>query len=383
MHFSTLAVHAGQEPDPATGAVMTPVYLTSTFAQDAPGVHRGYDYARTANPTRSVLEATLAALEGGAHALAFASGMAAAATVLHTLAAGDHVLCGQDVYGGSYRILTQVFQRLGIDASFVDATDAAAVESGFTPATRLLWLETPSNPLLTVCDVARLARLAHARGARVLVDNTFASPCLQRPLALGADLVLHSTTKYLGGHSDVIGGALVCNDPALYESLHFLQNAVGAVPGPLDCFLVLRGVKTLALRMRQHCNSAHALAQRLEAHPEVLRVHYPGLPSHPGHALAARQMAGFGGMISLELAGGAPRAARFATATRLFTLAESLGGVESLLSLPAAMTHASIPAAQRQRAGLPDALVRLSVGIEDTADLIADVEQALAASRSP
>lgn len=383
MHFSTLAVHAGQEPDPATGAVMTPVYLTSTFAQDAPGVHRGYDYARTANPTRSVLEAALAALEGGAHALAFASGMAAAATVLHTLAAGDHVLCGQDVYGGSYRILTRVFQRLGVDASFVDATDAAAVEAGFTPATRLLWLETPSNPLLTVCDVARLAQLAHARGARVLVDNTFASPCLQRPLALGADLVLHSTTKYLGGHSDVIGGALVCNDAGLYESLHFLQNAVGAVPGPLDCFLVLRGVKTLALRMRQHCNSAHALAQRLEGHPDVLRVHYPGLPSHPGHALAARQMTGFGGMISLELAGGAPRAARFATATRLFTLAESLGGVESLLSLPAAMTHASIPAAQRQRAGLPDALVRLSVGIEDTADLIADVEQALLVSRSP
>lgn len=380
MRFSTKAIHAGLAPDPSTGAVMTPVYLTSTFAQQAPGVHQGYDYARTANPTRSALEANLAALEEGAYGLAFASGLAAATAVLQTLSSGDHVLCGQDLYGGTYRLMTQVFARFGIASSFVDATDPAAVAAAVTPATKLLWLETPSNPLLTVCDIAALARLAHAHGVTVVVDNTFASPYLQQPLTLGADLVLHSTTKYLGGHSDVVGGALVTNDEALYQTLKFLQNAVGAVPGPMDCFLVLRGIKTLALRMRQHCANALELAQHLAEHPEVLRVHYPGLPDSPWHELARRQMYAFGGMISLELQGGAERSARFTSRTRLFTLAESLGGVESLISLPTAMTHAAIPPEQRHKAGLPDALVRLSVGLEDVEDLIEDIDQAIAAT---
>lgn len=380
MRFSTKAIHAGLLPDPATGAIMTPVYLTSTFVQQAPGVHKGYDYARTANPTRSALEANLAELEDGTYGLAFASGLAAESAILQTLSSGDHVLCGQDLYGGTYRLLTRVFTRFGIASSFVDATDPAAVEAAFTPATRLLWLETPSNPLLTVCDIAALAGLAHARGVKVVVDNTFASPYLQQPLQLGADLVLHSTTKYLGGHSDVVGGALVTNDEALYQELKFLQNAVGAVPGPLDCFLVLRGIKTLAVRMRQHCANALELARHLEQHPEVVRVHYPGLPSSPWHELARRQMSAFGGMISLELKGGAERNSRFTTCTRLFALAESLGGVESLIGLPSTMTHAAIPPDQRQKAGLPDALVRLSVGLEDIEDLIEDVDQAIAAS---
>lgn len=380
MHFSTKAIHAGLPPDPSTGAIMTPVYLTSTFVQQAPGVHQGYDYARTANPTRSALEANLAALEDGTYGLAFASGLAAESAILQTLSSGDHVLCGQDLYGGTYRLLTRVFARFGITSSFVDATDPAAVEAAFTAATRLLWLETPSNPLLTVCDIAALSRLAHARGVKVVVDNTFASPYLQQPLTLGADLVLHSTTKYLGGHSDVVGGALVTNDEALYQELKFLQNAVGAVPGPLDCFLVLRGIKTLAVRMRQHCANALELARHLAAHPEVVRVHYPGLPSSPYHELARRQMSAFGGMISLELKGGAERNRRFTTCTRLFALAESLGGVESLIGQPSTMTHAAIPPEQRQKAGLPDALVRLSVGLEDIEDLIEDVDQAIAAS---
>lgn len=381
MRFSTKAIHAGLPPDPATGAIMTPVYLTSTFVQEAPGVHKGYDYARTANPTRSALEANLAELEDGTYGLAFASGLAAESTILQTLNSGDHVLCGQDLYGGTYRLLTRVFARFGIASSFVDATDPAAVEAALTPATRLLWLETPSNPLLTVCDIAALAGLAHARGVKVVVDNTFASPYLQQPLQLGADLVLHSTTKYLGGHSDVVGGALVTNDEALYQELKFLQNAVGAVPGPLDCFLVLRGIKTLAVRMRQHCASALELAFHLASHPEVARVHYPGLPSSPWHELAHRQMSAFGGMLSLELKGGAERNSRFTTRTRLFALAESLGGVESLIGLPSTMTHAAIPPDQRQKAGLADALVRLSVGLEDIEDLIEDVDQAIAASR--
>jgi cystathionine gamma-lyase len=381
MRFSTQAIHAGQPPDPTTGAIMTPVYLSSTFVQQAPGQHKGYDYGRTANPTRSALEANIAALEDGAYGLAFASGLAAESTVLQSLSNGDHVVCGQDLYGGTYRLMTKVFARLGIEASFVDATSLDAIRAALRPQTRLVWLETPSNPLLTVCDIAAIAELAHQHQARLAVDNTFASPYLQQPLRLGADIVIHSTTKYLGGHSDVIGGALVLNDEALYQELKFLQNAVGAVPGPLDCFLVLRGIKTLAVRMRQHCDNALQLARHLAAHPEVKQLAYPGLESSPYHALASRQMRAYGGMISLELQGGLERNIRFTTRTKLFALAESLGGVESLVGLPTVMTHASIPPAQRQQAGLPDALVRLSVGLEDIEDLIEDVDRAIEASR--
>ncbi|HEY3048799.1 MAG TPA: cystathionine gamma-synthase, partial [Polaromonas sp.] len=373
--------HAGQPADPTTGAIMTPVYLSSTFVQQAPGQHKGYDYGRTANPTRSALEANIAALEDGAYGLAFASGLAAESTVLQSLSNGDHVVCGQDLYGGTYRLMTKVFARLGIEASFVDATSLDAIRAALRPQTRLVWLETPSNPLLTVCDIAAIAELAHQHQARLAVDNTFASPYLQQPLRLGADIVIHSTTKYLGGHSDVIGGALVLNDEALYQELKFLQNAVGAVPGPLDCFLVLRGIKTLAVRMRQHCDNALQLARHLAAHPEVKQLAYPGLESSPYHALASRQMRAYGGMISLELQGGLERNIRFTTRTKLFALAESLGGVESLVGLPTVMTHASIPPAQRQQAGLPDALVRLSVGLEDIEDLIEDVNRAIEASR--
>jgi cystathionine gamma-lyase len=381
MRFSTQAIHAGQPADPSTGAIMTPVYLSSTFVQQAPGQHKGYDYGRTANPTRSALEANIAALEEGAYGLAFASGLAAESTVLQSLSSGDHVVCGQDLYGGTYRLMTKVFARFGIQASFVDATSLDAIRAALRPQTRLVWLETPSNPLLTVCDIAAIAELAHEHQARLAVDNTFASPYLQQPLRLGADIVIHSTTKYLGGHSDVIGGALVLNDEALYQELKFLQNAVGAVPGPLDCFLVLRGIKTLAVRMRQHCDNALQLARHLAAHPEVRQLAYPGLESSPYHALASRQMRAYGGMISLELQGGVERNIRFTTQTKLFALAESLGGVESLVGLPTVMTHAAIPPAQRQQAGLPDALVRLSVGLEDIEDLIEDVDRAIETSR--
>ncbi|WP_332778545.1 cystathionine gamma-synthase [Polaromonas sp.] len=381
MRFSTQAIHAGQPADPTTGAIMTPVYLSSTFVQEAPGRHRGYDYGRTANPTRSALEANLAALEDGAWGLAFASGLAAESTVLQSLSSGDHVVCGQDLYGGTYRLMTRVFERFGIQSSFVDATSLDAVQAALRPQTRLIWLETPSNPLLTVCDIAAISQIAHQHKARLAVDNTFASPYLQQPLRLGADIVIHSTTKYLGGHSDVIGGALVVKDEALYQELKFLQNAVGAVPGPLDCFLVLRGIKTLPVRMRQHCDNALQLARHLAAHPEVRQLAYPGLESSPHHALARRQMRAYGGMISLELQGGVERNIRFTTQTKLFALAESLGGVESLVGLPTVMTHASIPPAQRQQAGLPDALVRLSVGLEDIEDLIEDVDRAIEASK--
>ncbi|MFC5522857.1 cystathionine gamma-synthase [Polaromonas jejuensis] len=383
MRFSTQAIHAGQPPDPSTGAIMTPVYLSSTFVQQAPGQHKGYDYGRTANPTRSALEANIAALEDGAYGLAFASGLAAESAVLQSLSSGDHVVCGQDLYGGTYRLMTKVFARFGIEVSFVDATSLDAVRAALRPNTKIIWLETPSNPLLTVCDIAAIAQLAHerAQGIKLVVDNTFASPYLQQPLRLGADIVVHSTTKYLGGHSDVIGGALVVKDEALYQALKFLQNAVGAVPGPLDCFLVLRGIKTLAVRMRQHCENALQLARHLAAHPEVRQVAYPGLTSSPHHALASRQMRAYGGMISLELQGGVERNLRFTTQTRLFALAESLGGVESLIGLPTLMTHASIPAEQRQQAGLPDAMVRLSVGLEDIEDLTEDLDRAITASR--
>jgi cystathionine gamma-lyase len=380
MRFATRAIHAGQAPDPTTGAIMTPVYLTSTYVQEAPGKHQGYEYSRTQNPTRTALEANLAALEEGRFGLAFASGMAAEATILQLLKSGDHIVCCQDLYGGTYRLMSRVFQRFNIETRFVDATDVGAIAQAIRPATRLIWLESPSNPMLTVCDIAAIAAIAHRKGIKVVVDNTFASPALQQPFRLGADLVLHSTTKYLGGHSDVIGGAIIVNDEALYQELKFLQNAVGAVPGPLDCFLVLRGIKTLAVRMRAHCENAMALATHLALHPEVVRVFYPGLPESPYHTLAIKQMSAFGGMIALELQGGPERNVRFASKTRIFALAESLGGVESLVGYPLVMTHAAIPAEQRNKAGLPEALVRLSVGIEDIEDLIEDIERAIEAS---
>jgi cystathionine gamma-lyase len=381
MRFATKAIHAGLEPDPATGAIMTPVYLTSTYVQAVPGQHKGYDYSRTNHPTRAALERNLAALEEGGYGLAFASGMAAEATVLQLLKSGDHIVCCQDLYGGTYRLMTQVFRRFNVETTFVDATRLEAVSEAIRASTRLVWLESPSNPLLRVCDIAAIAALAHEKGIKVVVDNTFATPCLQRPLNLGADLVVHSTTKYLGGHSDVIGGAIIVNDAALHEELRFLQNAVGAVPGALDCFLVLRGIKTLAVRMRQHCENALKLAEFLSGHPEVVRVFYPGLPASADHALAGQQMSAFGGMVSAELRGGEARNIRFASKTKVFALAESLGGVESLVGHPLTMTHAAIPAAQRQKAGLPEALIRFSVGLEDIADLIDDVEQAMAASQ--
>lgn len=381
MRFTTKAIHAGLEPDPATGAIMTPVYLTSTYVQAAPGQHLGYDYSRSSHPTRAALERNLAALEQGRFGLAYASGLAAETTVLQLLNPGDHIVCCQDLYGGTYRLMTRVFQRFNIRTTFVDATRVEEIREAMTPETRLVWLESPSNPQLRVCDIAAIATLAREKGVRVVVDNTFATPFLQRPLELGADIVVHSTTKYLGGHSDVIGGALIVNDDALHEELKFLQNAVGAVPGPLDCFLVLRGIKTLALRMRQHCENAMRLAQFLAAHPEVERVYYPGLPNSPDHALARKQMSAFGGMISAELRGGAERNIRFVSKTKLFALAESLGGVESLVAYPLAMTHAAIPVEQRRKAGLPEALVRFSVGLEDIEDLIEDIERAIGASR--
>jgi cystathionine gamma-synthase len=372
--FATRAIHAGQDPDPATGAVIVPIYQTSTFAQEAVGVHKGYDYARSGNPTRTALETALAALDGGTHALAFASGLAAESTVMMLLSAGDHVIGGDDAYGGTYRLFTKVFARLGISFDFVDTRDPEEVAEAIRPQTRLVWLETPTNPLLKLADIAKIAEVARPRGALTLVDNTFASSYLQRPLEQGADIVLYSTTKYMGGHSDVVGGALVLNDDALYERLKFLQNAAGGVPGPFDSWLVLRGLKTLAVRMRAHSENALAVAQFLAEHPAVEQVIYPGLPSHPQHDLARRQMRGFGGMISLVLKGGEAAAHALVTRTKLFTLAESLGGVESLIELPAAMTHASVAGSPLE---VPAGLVRLSVGIEEREDLIADLEAAL------
>jgi cystathionine beta-lyase/cystathionine gamma-synthase len=372
--FATRAIHAGQDPDTATGAVIVPIYQTSTFAQEAVGVHKGYEYARSGNPTRTALETALAALDGGAHALAFASGLAAESTVLMLLSAGDHVIGGDDAYGGTYRLFTKVFARLGVSFDFVDTRDPEEVAEAIRPETKLVWLETPTNPLLKLADIPKIAEVSRPRGVLTLVDNTFASPYLQRPLEQGADIVLYSTTKYMGGHSDVVGGALVLNDTALYERLKFLQNAAGGVPGPFDSWLVLRGLKTLAVRMRAHSENAMAVAQFLAEHPAVEQVLYPGLPSYPQHDLAKRQMRGFGGMISLVLKGGEAAAHALVTRTKLFTLAESLGGVESLIELPAAMTHASVAGSPLE---VPAGLVRLSVGIEEAEDLIADLEAAL------
>jgi len=376
--FATRAIHAGQEPDPSTGAVVVPIYQTSTYAQDALGKHRGYEYSRTGNPTRAALEQCIAALEGGAHGLAFASGMAAEATVMQLLKPGDHTLAVDDLYGGSYRLFRRVLEPMGLTFSFVDGSDLTAVEKAMTDRTRMVWIESPTNPLLKLVDINAVSKLAHSRQALLVADNTFMSPYFQRPLSLGADIVVHSATKYLGGHSDVIGGTLVVNRDDLFERLAFLQNAVGGVPGPMDAWLVLRGLKTLAIRMREHDRNARLVAAFLSEHPKVARVFYPGSPKNPQRELAQRQMSGFGGMISFEVKGGLEPARRVVERTQLFTLAESLGGVESLIELPAVMTHASIPAETRRAHGVADGLVRISVGIEDVADLISDLDRALA-----
>ncbi|MCA8965527.1 MAG: cystathionine gamma-synthase [Planctomycetes bacterium] len=378
--FGTRAIHAGQSPDPSTGAIMTPVFMTSTYVQSAPNVTKGFDYSRSGNPTRSAMEGNLAALEGGKHGICFASGLAAMhAVVSATCSPGDRVIAGDDLYGGSFRMFKRVFEPLGVTMVQVDTTNPASVKTALDAApTRLLWLETPTNPLLRVTDLAAVAALARAKGTLVCCDNTFATPYLQRPLALGCDIVLHSATKYLGGHSDVVLGAVVLDDDALAEKIAFIQFAVGGVPGPHDCFLVLRGTKTLHVRMQRHCENASVIAHMLESHPRVKAVHYPGLKSHPGHVVAARQMADFGGMISFELDGSVEDGMRFTTRTHLFALAESLGGVESLIEHPPSMTHASIPAEVRRASGLADGLIRLSVGIEDVEDLVEDLEQAFA-----
>ena len=374
-HFETLAIHAGQPPDPATGAVMTPIYQTSTYVQSEVGVHKGYEYSRTDNPTRTALQACLAALEGADFGLAFASGMAATDTLLRLISPGQHVLVGDDVYGGTYRLLDKVLHGYGVLFNHVNMADLAAVAAALRPETRLVWLETPTNPMLRLADIAAISQLAHEAGAKVAVDNTFATPFLQQPLALGADFAVHSTTKYLGGHSDVVGGAILTSDNEAYQQLKFLQNAIGAVPGPLDCWLVLRGLKTLALRMERHCANARRIAAFLAEHAAVARVHYPGLPTDPSHALAVRQMRDFGGMISLVLKGSETAARQMVTSTRLFALAESLGGVESLIEHPASMTHASVA---NSALAVDPGLVRLSVGVEHVEDLLADLEQALA-----
>ena len=376
--FETRAIHAGQEPDPRNGAVMTPVYLTSTYKQDAPAEPReGYEYSRTTNPTRTALQENLAALEGARWGLCYASGLAAVNALFDRLVPGDHVVAGEDLYGGTYRIARRVFERYGIEFDFVDTTDVERVEAAIRDTTRYVMLETPSNPLLLVSDIERVAQVAKQRGALTVVDNTFATPYLQNPLELGADLVWHSLTKYLGGHSDVVAGAVMGNDPALCEELAFYQNSVGGQLGPLDSFLVLRGTKTLAVRMDRHCQNAARVAGFLEEHPAVTRVIYPGLASHPQHEVARRQMRGFGGMVSFELKGDVATANAVASRTQLFTLAESLGGVESLIEVPPSMTHASIPAETRRARGLADGLVRLSVGIEHVDDLTEDLAQAL------
>lgn len=377
--LGTLAIHGGQAVDPTTGAVMPPIYATSTYAQSSPGVHQGFEYSRTHNPTRFAWERGVAALEGGTRGFAFASGMAATSTALELLDSGDHVVAMDDLYGGSFRLFERVRRRsAGLDFSFVDMTDPAAFEAAITSRTKLVWIETPTNPMLKVVDLAAICAIAKRHGLLVAVDNTFASPILQRPLEYGADLVMHSATKYLNGHSDMVGGIVVVGqDAELAERLAFLQNSVGAVQGPFDSFLALRGLKTLHLRMRAHCENALAIAQTLAEHPGVAEVIYPGLPTHPHHALAKRQMDGFGGMVSIRVRGGFEAAKRFCERLQLFTLAESLGGVESLVNHPAVMTHASIPPDRRARLGIADDLVRLSVGVECVEDLLADVESAL------
>jgi cystathionine beta-lyase/cystathionine gamma-synthase len=375
--FGTRAIHAGQRPDPTTGAIMTPVFQTSTYVQPELGRHLGYEYARTQNPTREALEGNVAALEGGRFGLAFASGLAATDTMIKLLSAGDHVVCGEGVYGGTYRLFDQVIARLGIEFTFVDSASLDAIRAAIRPNTKLVHVETPTNPMMRLTDLAAAAEIAHAAGAWLSVDNTFASPYNQRPLELGADLVMHSVTKYLNGHSDMIGGMLVTRDEELHERLRYLQNAAGAVPGPWDCWLALRGTKTLHLRMAAHNANGQRIAEWLSEHPKVARVFYPGLPSHPQHELAKRQMHGFTGMVTLET-GSLENARKLVNGVKIFSFAESLGGVESLIGHPATMTHASVPVDRRQAMELSDGIVRLSCGIEEVDDLVADLEQALA-----
>ncbi len=378
MRFGTKAIHAGVEPDPGTGAIMTPIFQTSTYVQAAPGDHKGYEYSRTHNPTRTALQNALAALENGTHGLCFSSGMASIDAIIKLLKPGDEVVSTNDLYGGTYRLFTKIFEGFGVRFRFVDMGDLKNVESAMSPATRLIWAETPTNPLLRIIDIAGLSAIARKHGCLLGVDNTFASPYLQTPIDLGADMVMHSVTKYLGGHSDVVMGALVVKDAGLAERLAFIQNSSGATPGPMDCFLVLRGLKTLHLRMQRHCENGKAVAEWLVKHPKVDKVYWPGFATHANHAVAARQMRGFGGMISFTLKGDVmAEAMRVMSSTELFVCAESLGGVESLLGHPASMTHASIPREERLKNGLADTLIRLSVGLEDADDLIADLEQAL------
>jgi cystathionine beta-lyase/cystathionine gamma-synthase len=377
LRFATRAIHTGQDPEATTGAVTVPIYQTSTYAQSAPGVHKGYDYSRTDNPTRTALQKALASLEEAKYGLAFSSGMGAATTAMLQFKHGDHIIASRDVYGGTYRLFKRVLENFGMRFSFVETSSLSEIERAATPRTRLVWIESPTNPLLRIADIRGAAKVAHRHRALCLVDNTFASPYFQRPLTLGADLVLHSTTKYIGGHADIVGGAICVNDRALYERLKYLQNAVGATPSPFDCFLTLRGIKTLASRMREHEKNATRIAAFLKQHPRVRRVYYPGLSDDPGHELAAAQMDGFSGMVSFEVKGGLAEARRIVSRLKVFKIAESLGGVESLVELPAIMTHASIPKAQRKKAGLDDGLIRLSAGIEDIEDLVADLEYAL------
>lgn len=376
--FGTNAIHAGQSPDPTTGAIMTPVYMTSTYVQEAPSVNKGYDYSRSHNPTRTALEGNLAALEGGKHGLCFASGMAAIHCVLNLLQSGDHVIAGNDLYGGTYRLLQTLYTKFGLKTTFVDMTDLKQLEAAFQSNTKLVMLETPTNPLLRCCDLEAIASIAKKKGVLTMADNTFATPYLQTPLALGCDIVAHSTTKYLGGHSDVVGGALLSNDQELHEKLMHFQNTCGGTPGPMDAFLVLRGTKTLHVRMDRHCDNAMRVAEYLSSHDKVSRVIYPGLESHPQHELVKRQMRKGGGMVSVELKASVEQAKQVCSSFGVFSLAESLGGVESLVDHPASMTHATIPAEERRAAGLEDGLIRLSVGVEDGDDLIADLDQAIA-----
>ena len=377
MKFETKVIHSGQEPEPTTGAIMPPIFQTSTFVQEAPGKHKGYEYARKANPTRTKLQDNLAALENGKYALAFGSGCGAMTTVCHLLKSGDHVVCCDDVYGGTYRLFTKVIANDGIESTFVDLTKENHLTQALKKNTKLVWIETPTNPLLKLIDIEKISQICKSKKLLCVVDNTFMSPYFQNPLDLGADLVVHSTTKYLNGHSDVIGGAIVTNTLELYERLLFLENAMGTIPGPFDSWLVLRGIKTLALRMKTHEANALKIASFLEAHPAIEKVMYPGLKSHPQHALAKKQMRGFGGMISIVVKGGLNPAKKFLEKTKLFSLAESLGGVESLIEHPAIMTHASVDKAIREKGGIVDGLVRLSVGIEHVDDLISDLKQAL------
>lgn len=377
MKFATRAIHVGQEPDPLAGAVTFPIYQTSTYVQKEPGAESQYVYSRTSNPTRAALERNLASLEEGRFALSFASGMAAVTNILTLMKQGDHVVAGNDLYGGVHRLFNRILRNFGLRFSYVDTTNPTEIEAALTPETRLIWIETPSNPTIKIADIRRITEITRKHKVLLAVDNTFASPCLQQPLTLGADIVMHSTTKYLGGHSDLVGGAVILNDESLFERLKFAQNTMGAVPGPFDCWLTLRGIRTLVVRIAKHCENAMALAEFLENHPKVGRVLYPGLKSHPQHELARQQMSEFGGMLSFELKGGPEECKRLLKRTKIFLLAESLGGVESLIEHPGSMTHSSMPREDRERAGITDSLIRVSVGIEDIDDLKEDLTQAL------